>query len=118
MTPEMEELRALIRESHEAIKDLTKLLREYKKAAADGTKAAGERAHDAADKKLREFFDHLQAESNHNAAELNKSVERAKDHVMKRLLIARMEIDKDSDMARFYFEENTPFDEHAEVIER
>lgn len=90
---QLEQLRELIREAHGATKDLRAAIREAKgyadnlvkmvDAAADSARRA---AYDAGCAQLAEYQAHIQGEMNRSAAELNKAIVAARDHIGKALL--------------------------------
>jgi hypothetical protein len=111
----LSDLRSAVREGHEAIKDLASLLKEYKKISADVAKTAERIAHESTSKQVEEFYEFMQKEMNRNAAELNKAIVRAREHIMECISVADIDIDRVTGQATFHFQSNDPFDENAEV---
>jgi ABC-type transporter Mla subunit MlaD len=82
------ELRELIREAHGATKDLNRAIREARDfadnlvkmvdAAADASRRA---AWAAGAEQLAEYQAHIQGEMNRSAAELNKAIVAAREHI-------------------------------------
>jgi hypothetical protein len=85
---QLAELRELIREAHGATKDLNRAIREAREyadnlvkmvdAAADASRRA---AFAAGAEQLAEYQAHIQAEMNRSAAELNKAIVAAREHI-------------------------------------
>lgn len=110
------ELRDLIREAHEAIKDMTGLLREFRQIIATGEQRGRDACAESADAELRKWYEHVQAEMNRNAASLNKAVEAARDAVVQQLTVSYLEPTADGKLKLCW--KAGKFDEQAEVVER
>lgn len=85
------ELRELVREAHGAIKDMERLLRDIRQASRDGTEQARTAAQEAAKAEMTKFRDHIQAQMDDSARDLNRAVEAARLHVVKQLTITEVE---------------------------
>lgn len=105
------ELREATRDAHAAVKDLTGVLREYRKAAADGVQAARDAAANAASEELVKFGEHLQKEMNHAAADLNRSVNTAREAIAAQLTPRQVVVNEDG-RVQFTFTGN--FDQDPE----
>jgi F0F1-type ATP synthase membrane subunit b/b' len=99
-------LRAVVREAHEATKDLRAALREARNYADEiGKNWAGQldqiielvetRAHEAADAEMAEHGQQLQAEMNRQAAILNEVIDRARIAVVEAIIPAAAELRED-----------------------
>lgn len=83
---ERDELRALIREAHEAIKDLRTAIRDAKATTRDMADAAAKAAFEASNDEMARWSRHIQAEMNRSARDLNRAVEAARDHIGRSLM--------------------------------
>lgn len=104
-------LRDLTREAHGACKDLNRAIKEARDfadglvklvdAAADSARRA---AHGAGVEQMRQFEEHIQAEMNRSAADLNAALERARDHIGKALMpkVASVDLGDDDVPTRLY----------------
>ena len=91
-----DELRALLREAHEALKDMDRLVDVYRRAATDAAAAGRKAAYDAATGEMARFSDHLQSEMNRSARELNAAVDRARMQVVESVRPIAVSIDSDT----------------------
>lgn len=96
---EIRVLRDVIREAHEAVKDLRSAIRDAQQLAPDLTK----RFEEHANREMRDLDNHLQAETNRKAAELNAAVHIARDAIVNQLLITEMVLDPDTQSVSFHF---------------
>jgi F0F1-type ATP synthase membrane subunit b/b' len=87
---ETEELRALVREAHAAIKDMDRLLADYRRTHREAAQEARASAQQAAAAELDRFARHLQHEANAMAAELNRSVLAARAQIARQLAVAEV----------------------------
>jgi len=110
---QLAQLRDLIREAHGATKDLRAAIREAKDyagslvqlvdAAADAARRA---AHEAGCAQLAQFEAHLQGEMNRSAANLNKAVAEARDHIGRALMPKLAALDTEAAAMIIEFEGN------------
>lgn len=105
------ELRETVREAHAALKDMERVLREYRENAATTMADIGEAAAQVAAAELRRYGEHLQAEMNAQAVNLNRAVDEARHHIVTQLTLAYIEPDPEvRGRLRFVFT-GAPFDE-------
>ncbi|MBO0813830.1 MAG: hypothetical protein J2P30_01550 [Actinobacteria bacterium] len=92
MTGEEEaaELRALIREAHEAIKDLHRLTGQARLLSRDCASESRRAAHQAASAELDRFSRHLQHQLNLMSGELNRGVMRAQREIAHQLAVSEL----------------------------
>jgi hypothetical protein len=99
---QLAELRGLIREAHGATKDLRAAIREARALAADTARETERAARQAAVEEMKRFEAHVQAEMDRSAADLNRAVTAARDHVVKALRpkLAAMEVNDRDEITR------------------
>lgn len=90
---EAEQLRGLIRDAHAAVKDLRAAIRE----AAQLRAGLAAEFQAAASAEIMDVANHMQAQANAAAAELNASVKTAREEIAQRLFDARIEYDQAAD---------------------
>lgn len=112
-----EQLRELLGEARGAVKDLTLLLRQIREATTQGAIAAGKAAHEAFESEMDEAFKQIQDTMNGHAAELNRGVARAREHVMSSLVVSRLEPRPGGKYA-VIFEQDKQFVEDGEVYKK
>jgi|HubBroStandDraft_6_1064221.scaffolds.fasta_scaffold205316_2 DNA repair ATPase RecN len=91
---QLAELRELIREAHGVTKDLRREIRDARRLADDLKRETEQVVHDAAAAEMTRWADHVQHEMNRSAAELNRSLVAARDHIGRALLpkIAQLDL--------------------------
>lgn len=99
ITEEMRALRDVIREAHEAVKDLRAAIRTAQLMGPDLTK----RFQEHADREIGELDNHLQTLINQQSTELNAAVKVARDAIINQLLITEMVLDPDTNRVSFHF---------------
>jgi uncharacterized coiled-coil protein SlyX len=121
---QLAQLRDLVREAHAATKDLNRAIREAKSYADDLVKmvdaaaeASRRAAHTAGCEQLAAFQDHIQHEMNRSAAELNKAIEAAREHIGRALMpkVAALDPDAGAILVQFdgnLFDANVPTGGH------
>jgi hypothetical protein len=94
---QLTELRALIREAHEATKDCRAAIRECRALTEDIADACAKAAYDASNAEMDRWAAHVQREMNQRAADLNRAVIAAREHIGRALLprIGEMLLDGD-----------------------
>jgi len=110
-----DELRSLVREAHEAIKDMDRLLAEFRRAAQDAAGSGRKAAFDAASTEMARFSDHLQAEMNRSAADLNAAVDRARRQVIEAVRPTEITVDSDTGRIEVHFAGGT-FDANVPLL--
>lgn len=75
------ELRGLVREAHEATKDARAAIRECRTLTEDIADACAKAAYDASNAEMARWAHHVQREMNTRAADLNRAVIAARDHI-------------------------------------
>lgn len=75
------ELRGLVREAHEATKDARAAIRECRSLTEDIADACAKAAYDASNTEMQRWARHVQREMNTRAADLNRAVTAARDHI-------------------------------------
>jgi phosphoenolpyruvate-protein kinase (PTS system EI component) len=103
---EIAELRGLIREAHGAIKDMERLLREIRQANREGAEQARAAAQQAAKEEMTRFQEHIQAQMDESARDLNRAVEAARTHVVRQLTVSEVESGPDGKGLRVKFAGN------------
>lgn len=99
ITEEMRIIRDVIREAHEAVKDLRNAIRDANRLAPTLT----DRFREHADREIGELDNHLQAIINDQSTQLNAAVKTARDAIIKHLLITEMVLDPDTQRVSFHF---------------
>lgn len=91
LTPEqeLEQLRALIREAHETIKDLRLTIREARQLVTELL----DDFHSIADTEIKDLANWLQRENNRYATELNASVDKARSEITRQLTTTKLILD-------------------------
>jgi F0F1-type ATP synthase membrane subunit b/b' len=112
---EQEKLRELTRAAHEAAKDLRAALTEYRQAAAAIKQDLIEALDAVGEKKLDQWADDWQKALNQAAADLNDSVDKARDHVVHQLTLSDLVPNEDGKTFRISFAGGM-FKEDGEVI--
>jgi hypothetical protein len=92
---QVEELRLLIRQAHEAVRDLRAALRDARKLTDEFARGAEAAAHAAAAAELGRWQSHVQAEMNRSAKLLNAAIERAREHIVKTLVLEAADVADD-----------------------
>jgi uncharacterized coiled-coil protein SlyX len=121
---QLAQLRELVREAHAATKDLNRAIREAKEYASNlvrmvdaAAEASRRAAHEAGCAQLEVFQDHIQTEMNRSAAELNKAIEAAREHIGRALMpkVAALDPDAGAILVQFdgnLFDANVPTGGH------
>lgn len=111
---EADRLRGLIRDAHAAVKDLRAAIRDTEQLRAQLVDKFEAAANDA----IAELSNFLQTDANRLTAQLNASVEAARDEIAQHLFDARIEYDKAADNfvivfqgAKFAEREQLPYPE-------
>jgi hypothetical protein len=94
-----DELREATREAHGAVRDLDRLLGDYRKLTADVRLLIMGDAQEAANAELKRYGAHLQAEMNEKAADLNRAVDAAREHIVRALTVAELSITPEGRLA-------------------
>jgi F0F1-type ATP synthase membrane subunit b/b' len=99
---QLTELRELIRDGHGLLKDLRAAIRDARALADDAAREAERAARQAAISEMRRFETHVQAEMDRSAADLNRALRAARDHLVKALTpkIAALEVNDDDAITR------------------
>jgi hypothetical protein len=102
LTPQQEisQLRDLIREAHEVLKDLRGALREARAAASDMVT----RFDLIATREIQQLGNHLQQCNNQAAADLNAEVQAARVELTRQLAMSHLERDNSTDTWRVIFQ--------------
>jgi uncharacterized protein YukE len=99
LTELLGELRGLVREAHEAAKDARAAIRECKALTRDMADACAKAAFEASNDEMARWAAHVQREMNARAADLNRAVIAARDHIGRAMLPKIGELLLDSDAA-------------------
>lgn len=91
------EMRGLISDAHSATKDMRSALAEYRQLLADADKTVDAAMERAVNRALDQWTNHLQAEQNRHAANLNAAVSAARDHILKCLTLAELKFSHEVD---------------------
>jgi hypothetical protein len=103
---ELAALRALIREAHEATKDLRAAIREARQVAADAARATEAAAFAAGQAELGRWSDHIQGQMDAAAADLNRAVDAARAHIVDALTPVELEVDEATQQLKVRFAGN------------
>lgn len=96
---EVQLLRQATREAHEAIQDLRTAIREARALAP----ALVDDFQATADTETQQLANHLQTEMNHQAAELNAAVDRARTQIVEQLRASELVFDETSGRIKIMF---------------
>lgn len=93
------ELRELVREAHGAAKDCRAAIRECRALTEDMADACAKAAYEASNTEMGRWATHVQREMNGRAADLNRAVIAARDHIGRALMPKIGEVFMDSEHA-------------------
>jgi uncharacterized protein YukE len=99
LTELLGELRGLVREAHEAAKDARAAIRECKALTRDMADSCARAAFEASNDEMARWAAHVQREMNGRAADLNRAVVAARDHIGRALMPKIGELLLDTDAA-------------------